>query len=146
MAEQTDPKRSALMRRVRRQRTGAEDRVATELSRLGLRYRRNVQTLPGSPDFANKKRRWAVFVNGCFWHHHRNCKRATVPRRNRQFWQTKFSANRARDARKLRELRAHGFHVILVWECLTVQADNALGCKLGRLIRAKEFQKASDIK
>jgi len=84
---------------------------------LGLAYRRNVRSLPGSPDLANKSRRWAIFVNGCFWHHHKGCKKATVPKSNRDFWLAKLADNRRRDARKIRDLRAAGYRVLLVWAC-----------------------------
>lgn len=113
----TDAKRRALMQRVRRSGTPAEDEVAKICRKHGLSYRRNVKTLPGSPDLANKSRRWAIFVNGCFWHGHTGCKRATVPKRNKRFWASKFETNRRRDAKKIRELRALGYRVILVWEC-----------------------------
>ena len=113
----TDPARSDLMRRVRQKGTKAENQVAQTLRELGLAYRRNVTSLPGSPDFANKSRNWAVFVNGCFWHHHEGCARATIPTRNRAFWTQKFSANRARDAAKTRALRSMGFRVVVIWEC-----------------------------
>jgi DNA mismatch endonuclease, patch repair protein len=113
----TDPARSELMRRVRRAGTAAEASIALILSEAGMRYRKNVKSLPGSPDFANKTRRWAVFVNGCFWHHHRNCRRATIPKRNRGFWIEKFNANKARDAAKTRALRRMGFRVMTIWEC-----------------------------
>jgi DNA mismatch endonuclease (patch repair protein) len=116
-AVQTDPVRSELMRRVRRAGTAAEASIALILSEAGMRYRKNVRSLPGSPDFANKTRRWAVFVNGCFWHHHRNCRRATIPKRNRGFWIEKFEANKARDAAKTRALRRMGFRVMTIWEC-----------------------------
>jgi DNA mismatch endonuclease, patch repair protein len=104
------------MKRVRQSRTSAEDAVAEALCAAGLSYRRNVRSLPGAPDFANKSRGWAIFVNGCFWHHHR-CSRGTTPTRNRAFWQEKFAANRKRDARKARALRALGFKVLVIWEC-----------------------------
>jgi DNA mismatch endonuclease, patch repair protein len=113
----TDPVRSELMRRVRRAGTAAEVSIALILSEAGMRYRKNVKSLPGSPDFANKTRRWAVFVNGCFWHHHSNCRRATIPKRNRSFWLEKFSANKTRDAAKTRALRRMGFRVMTIWEC-----------------------------
>ncbi|MCX7631550.1 MAG: very short patch repair endonuclease [Geminicoccaceae bacterium] len=113
----TDPVRSALMKRVRQKRTAPEDAVAAALRGLGIRYRRNVRTLPGSPDFANVKRGWAMFVMGCFWHHHTNCPRATVPSRNRPYWEQKFRDNRKRDAEKIRRLRALGLSVVVVWEC-----------------------------
>jgi DNA mismatch endonuclease, patch repair protein len=87
------------------------------LRSAGFCFRRNVRSLPGSPDFANKSRRLAVFVNGCFWHHHKGCPRATIPKRNRSFWIEKLATNRKRDARKIRQLRAMGYRVLLLWEC-----------------------------
>lgn len=105
------------MKRVRQKRTKPEEIVAAALTAAGIRYRRNVRSLPGSPDFANKKRKWAIFVMGCFWHHHTNCKRATVPTRNREFWRAKFADNRRRDARKVHALRLRGVRVLLIWEC-----------------------------
>ena len=113
----TDPVRSALMKRVRRSGTSAELIVANVCRTLGIACRRNVRSLPGSPDLANKSRRWAIFVNGCYWHHHTGCTRATTPERNNEFWVEKFRANRRCDAAKIRQLRADGFKVALVWEC-----------------------------
>ncbi len=125
--------RSRLLGRVRQTRTKPEERVAKILRDLGIGYRRNVRGLPGSPDFANKTRRFAIFVNGCFWHNHRGCKRATVPKNNRAFWSAKFAANRKRDADRIRELRRRGFRVVVVWECeVDACADrlrSLLGCR-----------------
>jgi DNA mismatch endonuclease (patch repair protein) len=87
-----------------------------------MRYRRAPRDLPGTPDFANKKKRWAIFVNGCFWHHHASCRRATVPTRNRVFWKTKFADNKRRDKAKIAALKALGFSVLVVWECETMNA------------------------
>lgn len=111
------PERSALLARVRRAGTAAEEEVARLLRAHGLHYRRNVRTLPGSPDFANRSRGWAIFVNGCFWHHHTACARAGVPKNNRDFWVDKFAANRRRDADRIRRLRALGLTVLVIWEC-----------------------------
>jgi DNA mismatch endonuclease (patch repair protein) len=113
----TDPKRSALMRRVRQRDTEPELAVRRILTSLGARYRVNVRDLPGSPDVANKSRRRALFVHGCFWHSHQFCSRGQVPKRNREFWSEKLGANRARDTRKVRELSEYGFDVLVVWEC-----------------------------
>lgn len=96
------------------------------LRAMGLRYRKNVRTLPGSPDFANRRAAWAVFVNGCYWHHHTGCRRATVPKTNREFWIKKFAANRRRDARAVRELRLRGLQVLIIWECETTRAGDLL--------------------
>ena len=122
-----DPRRSALMARVRQKGTSPEKIVGTVLRSLGQAYRLNVRGLPGSPDFANRARKWAVFVNGCYWHHHTGCKRATVPKTNETFWRDKFGANRARDARSVRALRRAGFRVVVVWECETSDPDRLTG-------------------
>ncbi|MGJ5091755.1 very short patch repair endonuclease [Bradyrhizobium oligotrophicum] len=111
------PESSARMARIRQKGTKIETDVAIILRELGHRYRKNVKQLPGSPDFANRARRWAIFVNGCFWHHHENCKKATIPKSNREFWVAKFRDNRRRDARSVASLRKAGFRVIVLWEC-----------------------------
>ncbi len=129
----TDPKRRALMQRVRQSRTSAEDQVAGVCRELGLHYRRNVRSLPGSPDLANKSKKWAIFVNGCFWHHHKSCRRATVPKRNREFWVAKFEANRERDSKKRTSLLAGGYTVLVVWECQS-EKRNLVVKKLKRLV------------
>lgn len=127
-----DPARSALMRRVRREGTRGEEQVARALRALGIRFRRNVKSLPGSPDFANQARRWAVFVHGCFWHRHEACLRATTPTRNRDFWLDKFQANKKRDRKKARLLRGMGFSVLTIWEC-QVQERSNIDRRLARL-------------
>ena len=114
-----DSMRSALMSRVRQKGTSAELAVGAALRSLGLSYRLNVRALPGSPDFANRSAKWGVFVHGCFWHHHTNCKRATVPKTNEHFWRTKFAANRVRDAKAIRSMRGSGFRLAVIWECET---------------------------
>ncbi len=114
------------MARVRQSKTRPEALVSAILRRLGIHYRRNVGSLPGSPDFANISRRWAIFVNGCFWHHHTGCKRATTPKSNVEFWTSKFQTNRIRDASAIRLLRAKGFKVIVVWECQATQHSRRL--------------------
>lgn len=124
------------MGRVRQRGTAAELTVAFLLRRLGASYRLNVQTLPGSPDFANRKRKWAVFVQGCFWHHHTGCKRATVPKTNQPFWREKFKANRLRDARSVRRLRDDGYEVGLVWEC-EIERTDLVAKKLSKILKAR---------
>jgi DNA mismatch endonuclease (patch repair protein) len=121
-----------MMKRVRQKGTPAEKTVAEICRSLGLGYRLNVRSLPGSPDLANKTRRWAIFVNGCFWHHHTGCKLATIPTRNAAFWGQKFAANRKRDAAKIRQLRRAGFKTIVVWQCQT-RDRRALEARLAAL-------------
>lgn len=108
---------SIRMAGIRQKDTDIEALVAVTLRGLSQHYRKNVRGLPGSPDFANRSRRWAIFVNGCFWHHHTACTKATVPKSNVRFWVEKFHANRRRDARAVRKLRGMGYKVAIVWEC-----------------------------
>lgn len=109
---------TAAMAKVRQSRTTPEERVAATLRDLGLAYRRNVKSLPGKPDFANRSKGWAVQVHGCFWHQH-DCKRGTMPSHNREAWQAKFARNKQRDAEVDARLTAGGLKVVTVWECET---------------------------
>jgi DNA mismatch endonuclease, patch repair protein len=115
----TTAKTSARMARVRRAGTAPEMLVRRYLSGLGIRYRTKNRDLPGSPDLANRSKKWAVFVHGCFWHHHEGCKAATIPKTNKGFWRAKFAVNASRDARARALLEKKGFQVKTVWECQT---------------------------
>ena len=111
------------MSRQRQKDTKPEILVRRLLHRLGHRFRVGNRDLPGSPDAANRSRRWAVFVHGCYWHAHEGCPRHTIPKRNREFWMEKFRANRERDQRVAGELEADGYTVLTVWECETQDLD-----------------------
>jgi len=112
-----DAATTARMKAVRQEGTEPELRVRRLLSHAGLRYRICPADLPGRPDLANKGQRWVLFVHGCFWHAHPNCRLATVPKTNRAFWVAKLTANRARDASKAQALRKLGYNVVTVWQC-----------------------------
>lgn len=83
----------------------------------GFRYRLHVRKLPGSPDIVFPKYDAVVFVHGCFWHRHDNCRYTTTPRTNEVFWQQKFRENIERDQRHARELRTQGWRLAIIWEC-----------------------------
>ena len=114
---QATPRRSAFMKRLRRERTAAEDTVCKMLWSVGARYRRIVRSLPGTPDVANEARRKAAFVHGCFWHHHEDCPRGRIPYRSNAFWRAKLRRNAERYREKIMSLRAAGYVVFVVWEC-----------------------------
>lgn len=139
-----DPRRSALMSRVRQRGTAPELATAEVLRSLNAAYRLNVKSLPGSPDFANKKRKWVVFVHGCFWHHHTGCKRATIPKTNENFWRQKFGANRTRDAASIRSLRRSGFRVAIVWECEAADMRR-LKARLSKILEPRRVYVAQSI-
>jgi DNA mismatch endonuclease (patch repair protein) len=113
----TTLERSERMGHVRQAKTAPEESVARWLREHNLGYRRNVRSLPGRPDFANRRGGFAIFVHGCFWHRHPGCPRTTTPFRNREFWLAKFAANLERDAARTAELERAGLHTITVWEC-----------------------------
>lgn len=115
--------------------SGPEQIVRRLLFAAGLRFRNQNRDLPGSPDLANRSKKWAVFVHGCYWHHHAGCHRATVPVRNRVFWLAKFQDNRRRDRRVVSRLEAEGFTVAVVWEC-EMPKHRLLGQRLSRVVRA----------
>jgi DNA mismatch endonuclease, patch repair protein len=119
------------MKRVRRSGTTPELIVRRLLTALGARYRLNPRTLPGRPDLANQRRRKAVFVHGCFWHAHEACGRGRIPKANRGFWADKLEQNVERDARKIDQLRAVGFDVLVVWEC-ELKDQNGVSDRLRR--------------
>lgn len=118
----TTADRSRRMGDIRQRATKPELAVREALAQLGIRYRVNARTLPGRPDIANVRQRFAIFVHGCFWHRHPGCSRATSPARNAAFWQVKFDANVERDRQAREALQARGFRVLTVWECQTTDA------------------------
>jgi DNA mismatch endonuclease, patch repair protein len=113
----SDAARSELMKRVRQAGTAPEQMVRRLLGRVGARYRLNSRGLPGRPDIANRTRRKAIFVHGCFWHHHEGCPRGRIPKSNREFWTEKLRSNVKRDQMKVRALEDMGFDVLVLWEC-----------------------------
>lgn len=113
----TPRQRSRLMARVVGKDTKPEWILRSALHRLGFRYRLGGGGLPGRPDLMLPKYRAVVFVHGCFWHRHADCKRATLPRTNAAFWKEKLERNVARDAEAVAALEAAGWKVIVIWEC-----------------------------
>lgn len=109
--------RSQMMARIRSKNTRPELLTRAAVHALGCRFRTHVTSLPGNPDLANKARRWAIFVHGCFWHSHGGCALASKPKSNASYWTEKLRGNRRRDRLKLAHLRAAGYRVMVLWEC-----------------------------
>jgi DNA mismatch endonuclease (patch repair protein) len=102
----------------KRKDTKPELKVRALLRELGFPgYRLQWKKAPGHPDIAYPGRKIAIFVHGCFWHHHEGCHYATMPASNTEFWQAKFERNRQRDERVTAQLEAEGWKVIVIWEC-----------------------------
>ncbi len=118
MVDVVDPAtRSRMMSGIQGKNTKPELLVRRYLHSRGLRYRLHVKTLPGKPDIVLPKYRTVVFVHGCFWHQHQNCKFATMPSSRPSFWAHKLSENVARDQYQIAALDGLGWRVLIVWEC-----------------------------
>ncbi len=107
--------------------TSTELTVRRILHNLGFRYRLHDKRLPGSPDLVMKKYGLCIFVNGCFWHQHSGCKKATIPTTNREFWKEKFRRNAERDMEAKMALEKQGWKVLVIWECQTKKEGTLLG-------------------
>lgn len=111
------------MSRIRAKDTKPEVLVRSYLFRRGLRFRKNDKRLLGHPDVVLPKYRTVVFINGCFWHGHENCRYAVVPKTNTEYWTGKIETNRTRDERERDELQKSGWKVIVIWECMLKRSN-----------------------
>ena len=125
--------RSWIMSRVSRKNTSPERIISSFLRKNKIHFKKNVKTLPGSPDIVIPKFQIAIFVNGCFWHGHKNCKYARRPSSNKKYWYNKIDENIARDKRKSYQLRKLGWKVLTIWQCQLKTEDK----------REKTFQRLS---
>lgn len=106
------------MSRIKAKDTKPEVLVRSYLFRRGLRFRKNDKLLPGHPDVVLPKYKTVIFINGCFWHGHENCRYAVIPKTNTEFWTEKINANRIRDELEKQKLQDAGWKVIIIWECM----------------------------
>lgn len=115
----TPEKRSEVMSKVKGKNTTPELCVRKLLHQMGYRFRLHRKDLPGKPDIVLPKYRLCIFVNGCFWHQHSGCPRATIPVSNTDFWEAKLMRTRDRDRQKIDELSKLGWRTLVIWECET---------------------------
>ena len=109
--------RSENMARVKSKNTKPEIFLRKLLWHKGFRYRINYKGLPGRPDIYFPKYKTAIFVNGCFWHMHENCKYSSIPKNNHEFWKSKLEGNAERDKKNYAQLESMGIKTIVVWGC-----------------------------
>lgn len=123
--------RSKNMSHIRSANTKPEELVRKYLFSKGLRYRKNDSRYPGRPDIVFPKYKTCVFVNGCFWHQHKDCKYAVLPASNQNYWLPKLLRNVQRDISNQIALENDGWKVLVVWECELKKKD--IGNTLMRL-------------
>lgn len=126
-------KRSKIMSKIAGKETKPEVLVRKFLFGKGLRYRKNVSSLPGKPDIVLPKYKTVIFVNGCFWHGHENCKAAKLPQTRHEFWKDKIGANVGRDKRNIGKLKEEKWKVVVVWQC-DIKSKEKREKRLGQLL------------
>ena len=109
--------RSRNMSAIKSKNTKPEIAVRKLLHSMGYRFRLHRKDLPGSPDIVLPKYKTVIFVHGCFWHRHENCKYASTPKTRQEFWEAKFRENINRDKLNQENLSSKGWKIIIVWEC-----------------------------
>jgi DNA mismatch endonuclease, patch repair protein len=122
------------MSRIQGKNTKPEITVRSVLHRLGYRFRLHVKNLPGKPDIVLPKYKTCIFVHGCFWHRHSNCKDATLPKTRTEFWREKLQGNVERDLNKQKMLKSMGWRVLTIWEC-ELKSQKILEAKLSRILK-----------
>lgn len=132
--------RSWNMSRIRGKNTRPELQLRSLMHRSGFRFRLHDAKLPGKPDIVLPKHNTVIFVNGCYWHRHEGCPKATTPKTRTDFWQEKFRRTIERDKHKRVELMQAGWSVITVWECEL--ADDPTGVVKG--VKSQITQDISD--
>ncbi len=83
----------------------------------GFRYKLHDKKLPGKPDIVLPKYKTVIFVHGCFWHGHKNCKYFVEPKTRTQWWLNKINSNIANDIKAGKALKKEDWKIINLWEC-----------------------------
>ncbi len=113
----TQEKRSLVMSKIKSKNTSPELTLRKALHKLGYRYRLHVKNLPGKPDLVFPKLKKVVFVHGCFWHLHKNCRDGTIPKTRHEYWKNKLERNVERDKKHIKQLDEMEWKSLVVWEC-----------------------------
>jgi DNA mismatch endonuclease (patch repair protein) len=109
--------RSYNMSRIRSKNTKPELLLRKILFANGFRFRLHNKKLPGKPDIVLKKYMTVIFVHGCFWHGHKDCRYYVIPKTRTEWWMNKIAGNQKNDSKKKADLKAAGWNVIEVFEC-----------------------------
>lgn len=105
------------MSKIRGKNTNPEMILRSILFRQGFRFRVHKKDLPGKPDIVLSKYKTVIFVHGCFWHFHKDCREGRIPPSNTEFWKAKLEKNVERDVRHKENLEKLGWTVLTAWEC-----------------------------
>lgn len=113
----TKQQRSYNMSRIKAKDTKPEMLVRRFLHAHGFRYRLHDKKLPGKPDIVLPRYKTVIFIHGCFWHGHTNCKYFTMPKTRTEWWTEKINRNKLNDRQAQQLLKNEGFIIFTIWEC-----------------------------
>lgn len=137
--------RSKNMAAIRSRDTKPEVYFRKLLFSRGYRYRKNIAKVIGHPDIFLKKYNTAIFVNGCFWHRHRDCKYAYQPKSREDFWAEKFRKNIERDLTVREQLYARRIKCLIVWECTIRKMQKSKECEEEVIQATEKFLQSSEL-
>lgn len=130
----TKKQRHFCMSKIRSKYTKPEVAVRKILNQLKIKYSLYSRKLPGKPDIVIPKKHKVIFINGCFWHQHKGCKRQVLPKTNKKYWLAKLRNNILRQKKCILELRKAKWSSIIVWEC-QIKKLNSLIRRLKRAVK-----------
>lgn len=110
-------KRSEVMSKIRGKNTKPEMILRSQLFKQGFRFRVHQKDLPGKPDIVLPKYKTIIFVHGCFWHYHKDCREGRIPSTNSKFWKEKLQRNISKGEANIKTLKKEKWKVFVVWEC-----------------------------
>lgn len=113
----TQEQRRFNMQQIKGKNTKPELLVRKYLHAKGYRYKLHDKTLPGKPDIVLPKYKTVIFIHGCFWHGHANCKYFTIPKTRTEWWTEKINKNSTNDVKAVKLLKKDGWKIITIWEC-----------------------------
>lgn len=113
----TKEQRHITMSHIKAKDTSVEKKIRSALHKAGFRYRLYDKRYPGTPDLVLPKYYAVIFINGCFWHAHENCRYFVFPKSNPDFWNKKFTRNKERDLENIKYYQEKCWRICIVWEC-----------------------------
>ena len=129
----TKAQRTLCMTEIKAKNTKPEIAVRKILSKFGARFRLHNSKLAGKPDIVMMKAKKIIFINGCFWHQHKNCKKQAIPKANKKYWEPKLQRNIEKQTQDIKLLRKQGWKVYKIWECQT-KDENRLTQKISKIL------------
>jgi DNA mismatch endonuclease (patch repair protein) len=109
--------RSYNMSQIKGKDTKPEIMVRKYIFANGFRFRLHDKRLPGKPDIVLPKLKVVVFIHGCFWHGHSNCRYFILPKTRTKWWLKKIERNKQLDNENLLKLKKAGWKIFTIYEC-----------------------------